>query len=126
MQTAVQRALEESSTFAFGVFMVGQAVGVVLHWGAKWLKGEIACVVDMARTEFKWTMGSFVAQALAAIGVFATGIVDGQPIVKAFALGIGGGGLLDAFVNKGRRREWTPEQRERARHRAGRNQGGLG
>lgn len=112
---SVRGILDDPSAISFQVFLAGQAVGVVLHWMAKWLKSEIDCVADMAKTEFKWTLGSFLAQFLAAVGVFATGIVDGQPIAKAFALGVGGGGLLDAFINKGKRRLWSPEKREKER-----------
>ena len=112
MIDAVQHALQDKSVLNTSLYFGGAAAGVVLNWASKWLRGEIDCLFDMVRSEFKRTIGSMIGQLGAIAAFVATGVLDDSSVAVSIALGLGFGFGIDALINKGQSKVWTAKERK--------------
>lgn len=101
----------EAATLLNVIYLAGACCGVGGNWIAKWLKNEVACILDMARTEQKLTVYAISAQVVAAGLVVLSGAVEPNAPGVVFAGGVSMGWAIDACINKGKRATWTEEKR---------------
>jgi len=96
------------------IYVIGAFLGILVNWLVKWLNKEVDCIMDMFRTEPRRTAAAFVGQIGVIMAFIGTGALTGLTPFLAFVQGTAFGSAVDAWMNKGKRREWTDEQREAA------------
>lgn len=96
-------------------YVIGAAAGTIGVWVVKQRNGEIECVLDMARTKVWNTLASMSVQVIAAFLWVSSGELNLSDPLAAFWTGAGMGAGIDAYLNKGKRAEWTEAERERKR-----------
>ena len=99
-----------------GLYVIGTTVGMSINWLMKWLNKEVDCIVDMLRTEPRRTIASLLSQFGVIAAFIGTGALAGLTPYLAFVQGAAFGSAVDAWVNKGKRRDWADEQREAAKN----------
>lgn len=111
MIDAIQTALQEESVRNSALYLTGSALGIGANWCLKWMRGEVECVFDMLRTKPRHTIASFISQLGVLSAFIATGQLDSTSVAASFMMGATAGGAIDFWVNKGKGKKWTPQER---------------
>ena len=97
----------DKSTLIPLIYLGASLAGQVLSWWKKWGDGEAIVL-----TNFRRTVAAVIGNFMTSAAVIGAGAVPDLP-QAALLVGLLAGYGMDAAINKGIRRPWTQEERER-------------